>query len=130
MQRDYRRALAALIDEGLTIVRASGVDPADFGKTSADKMIKILRLPNFIYSIIMSKIVKIDSTALSSMLDDLEMGRESEIDYLQGEIVKLAQQIGQSAPYNKKILKLVNQAFKEGKSPKMSGADLYHALGF
>ena len=130
MQRDYRRALAALIDEGLTIIRASGVEPADFGKTSADKMIKILRLPNFIYGFIMNRIVKIDENARSSMLDDLEMGRDSEVSYLQGEVVKLAQKIGQSAPYNKKILELVNQAFIEGKSPSMSGTDLYRALDF
>lgn len=128
-QRDYRKVLALLIGEGLNVVRASGVEPADFGKASADKMIKILRLPNFIYGIIMNKIVKIDASARSSMLDDLEMGRSAEVDYLQGAIVNLAKQIGQSAPYNEKILNLVNQAFIDRKSPKMSGSDLCRELG-
>lgn len=129
MQRDYRKALAAIISEGLTIVRHANIEPADFGKASADKMIKILRLPNFIYGMIMNKIVKIDASARSSMLDDLEMGRSSEIDYLQGEVVKLAQKTSQSAPYNQKILDLINQAFLDGMSPKLSGSDLCKELG-
>ena len=129
MQRDYRKVLAKLIEEGLYVVRASGVEPANFGKASADKMIKVLRLPNIIYRIIMNKIVKIDASARSSMLDDLEMGRHAEVDYLQGAIVKLAKQMGENAPYNEKILNLVNQAFVDGKSPYLLGTDLCRELG-
>lgn len=58
------------------------------------------------------------------MLDDLELGRTSEIDYLQGEIVKLASETGQTAPINQAIMKAVKSAFETGKSPKLSGQDL------
>ena len=128
LQRDYRRALADVIEEGLGVVKSTGIEPAAFGKADAAKMIKILRLPNFIYKIIMNRIVKIDAAARSSMLDDLEMGRVSEIDYLQGEIVRLAEKTGQSAPRNKIILDLVNGAFSKGVSPKFSGAEIYQRL--
>ena len=129
MQRDYRKALAAIILEGLTIIRGAGIEPANFGKASAEKMIKILRLPNFIYKIIMNKIVKIDASARSSMLDDLEMGRVSEVEFLQGEIVKLAASTDRKAPHNHKILILVNQAFLKGRSPQLSGTDICLELG-
>lgn len=129
IQRDYRKALAVIILEGLTIIRRSGIEPANFGKASAEKMIKVLGLPNFIYKIIMNKIVKIDASARSSMLDDLELGRISEVEYLQGEIVRLAESTHQKAPYNEKILSLVNQAFLEGRSPRLSGTDIYLELG-
>ncbi len=125
MQRNYRLALATMIEEALGIVRGAGIEPADFGKASADKMIKILRLPNFLYKIIMNMIVKIDANARSSMLDDLEMGRVSEIDYLQGEIVRLAEKTGQSARRNQAILERVKTAFKDGKSPRLSGTGIY-----
>lgn len=128
-QQDYRKALIAIVSEGLSIVRNSGVEPANFGKTSPDKFIKIMKLPNFIYKIIMNKIVKIDKYARSSMLDDLEMGRNSEVDYLQGAIVDLAKTMGQKAPYNKRILELVNQAFDAGVSPKLSGTQICQELG-
>ena len=128
LQRDYRRALALVVEEGLSVARGAGIEPAAFGKADAAKMIKVLRLPNVIYKSIMSKIVKIDAAARSSMLDDLEMGRAPEIDYLQGEIVRLAEQTDQSAPYNAAILLAVENAFKTGVSPKMSGADIFKYL--
>ena len=126
LQHNYRKALALVVEEGLSVVKGAGIEPAAFGKADAAKMIKILRLPNFIYKIIMNKIVKIDAAARSSMLDDLEMGRVSEIDYLQGEIVRLAKATGQSAPYNAAIYQAVEKAFKTGQSPKMNGTDIYH----
>lgn len=128
-QPDYRRALAAVISEALEIVRGAGIEPSNFGNASADKMIKILGFPNFIYKIIMNRIVKIDSTARSSMLDDLEMGRVSEIKYLQGEIVDLADKTDKEAPYNTIILNLVEEAFGNQKSPKLSGQEICSKLG-
>ena len=128
MQRDYRKALSMVIGEALSIVRGAGIEPAAFGKASPEKMIKILRLPNFLYAGIMNKIVKIDAAARSSMLDDLEMGRVSEIDYLQGEIVRLAENTGQLAPYNAAIYRAVQNAFKVGKSPEMSGKEIHRYL--
>ena len=128
LQRDYRRALALVVEEGLGVAQGTGIEPAAFGKADAAKMIKILRLPNVIYKIIMNKIVKIDAAARSSMLDDLEMDRVSEIDYLQGEIVRLAEKTGQTAPYNKIIYDLVCDAFSKGESPKYSGREIYDRL--
>jgi len=128
LQRDYRRALALVVEEGLGVVQGAGIEPAAFGKADAAKMIKVLRLPNVIYKIIMNKIVKIDAAARSSMLDDLKMGRVSEVNYLQGEIVRLAEKTGQAAPYNKIILQVVNEAFTQGQSPKLSGQEIYSRL--
>jgi len=128
MEHDYRKALALVIEEALSVARGYGINPAAFGKTSPDKTIKILRLPNFIYSVIVKVIIKIDATARSSMLADLESGRPSEIDYLQGEIVSLARRNGQVAPYNQKILEMIKHAFEMGVSPELSGRDIYQAL--
>ena len=128
LQRDYRRGVALVVEEGLSVAHGAGIDPAAFANVDANKMIKILRLPNFVYKIIMNRIVKIDAAARSSMLDDLEMGRVSEIDYLQGEIVRLAEKTGQLAPYNKIIYGLVEDAFSKGRSPKFSGREIYSRL--
>ena len=126
--RDYRRAFVVLLKEALQIARAGGIEPAAFGKASPEKMIKILSLPNFLYRPIMNKIIKIDFTARSSMLDDLEAGKPCEIEYLQGEVVRLAEDLGLSAPFNAKILDLTQQAFKNGRSPKMRGDQIYAAM--
>ena len=128
MQRDYRRALGLLVEEALGVARASGVTPSTFNGRKPEQLLKTLRLPNFLYRIVMQKIVKIDAKARSSMLDDLEGGRVSEIDYLQGEIVSRANAAGVTAPYNTKILAMTEAAFAKGASPKLSGAEILKAM--
>ena len=127
-QRDYRRALAACVEEAMTVAHTSGVSVGTFNGRSPAALMKTLRLPDMAYRLIMQMIVKIDAKARSSMLDDLEAGRVSEIDYLQGEIVKRAEAVGMSAPYNAAILNAVEEAFSEGKSPKLTGAQIFKRL--
>lgn len=124
-QRDYRLSLAMMIEEGLAVLQGAGITPAQFGKTSLEQTLKTLRLPNILFKVIMRLILRIDKTARSSMLDDLDMGRGTEIDYLQGEIVHLAQETCQSAPINAAVMALVKEAFEQGVSPKMSGAEIF-----
>lgn len=127
-QKHYRKALALMIEEALNIVKAAGISVTPFGKATPEKMIRVLRLPNFLYLLIMDRIIRIDDSARSSMLDDLDTGRASEIDFLQGEIVRLAQRTGQSAPINQQILNDVNKAFSKGVSPKLNGAELLQTV--
>ena len=128
MQRGYRLALVAMIKESLALLARSGITPAAFGKASPKNMLKILRLPNWLYRLIMQKVVKIDAEARSSMLDDLEAGKPCEIAYLQGEIVALAARLGTTAPINAKVQTMVEDAFKAGASPKLSGENIYNAI--
>lgn len=127
-QKNYRKALALMIEEALNIVKEAGVNVTPFGKATPEKMIKVLRLPNFLYLLIMDRIIRIDDSARSSMLDDLESGRVSEIDYLQGEIVSLAHRTNQLAPINQQILTQVNTAFSNGISPKLNGDELLQLI--
>jgi len=128
MQRDYRRALALLVEEALRVAQANGVMPSTFNGRKPKQLLKTLRLPNVIYKIVMQLIVKIDARARSSMLDDLEAGRVSEIDYLQGEIVRHAEMAGTHAPHNARILELTQAAFAAGASPKLTGNDILAKL--
>ena len=126
-ERAYRQALASMIEEALGVLAHAGITPANFGKNSVQKTIKVLRLPNWLYKLIMNSIVKIDANARSSMLDDLEAGRAPEIDYLQGEVVKLAEKTGIEAPINKTVVTMIRGAFDKGASPKMTGAEILAA---
>ena len=58
------------------------------------------------------------------MWDDLEAGKQSEIDYLNGAIVSEGERTGVATPVNTRIVELVKQAFAKGKSPKFSGEEL------
>ena len=128
LQRDYRRALGLLVAEGLAVAKARGIKVGTFNGRSPDSLLKVLSLPNFAYRIVMQVIVKIDAKARSSMLDDLEAGRGSEVDYLQGEIVRQAAAANISAPYNTAALDAVKAAFHAGASPKLSGSEILALL--
>jgi 2-dehydropantoate 2-reductase len=55
----------------------------------------------------------IDPQARSSMWDDLQRGRPTEIAELQGAILRLAERAGTAAPLMKRIMALVRQAEQE-----------------
>lgn len=128
MQKPYRKALHMCLTEAINIIASSGISVGHFNGRSPKSLLRTLSLPNWAYKVVMQKIVKIDAKARSSMLDDLEAGRPSEINFLQGEIVKQAKKINHKAPYNQIILDAVGTAFKTGESPKLSGKDILDLL--
>ncbi|MGJ8560819.1 MAG: 2-dehydropantoate 2-reductase [Litorimonas sp.] len=121
IQGDYRRVLVRMIEEGLSVAEAEGVTVATFNGRNPSALLKIMSKPDWLYRIIMDRVVKIDRTARSSMLDDLELGRASELDYLQGEIVRRADQLGLEVPVNRAVMGAVEAAFAQKTSPRMSG---------
>jgi 2-dehydropantoate 2-reductase len=44
------------------------------------------------------------------MSDDLAHGRKTEVDYINGELVALAERVGMHAPINRKIVELIRKA--------------------
>jgi 2-dehydropantoate 2-reductase len=55
----------------------------------------------------------IDPQARSSMWDDLQRGRPTEIGELQGTVLSLAEKAGTPAPLLKRVIALVRQAERE-----------------
>jgi 2-dehydropantoate 2-reductase len=65
--------------------------------------------------------MKIDAMARSSMWEDLQRGRHTEIDFLQGVIVELAERHRLEVPLTCRIVDLVKAAERAGKgSPELS----------
>lgn len=124
IQRGYRRVLVAMIREGLHVAEAEGVSVATFNGRHPGELLKIMAKPDWLYRIIMDRVAKIDRTARSSMLDDLELGRASELDYLQGEIVSRAARLGVQVPVNRAVMAAVEQAFVEKSSPRLNGSTM------
>jgi len=122
--RDYRRILALCIDESLSVLKTANIKPAQVGKVPPKHISKILRLPNAVFEFIAKGMLQIDPEARSSMWEDLNNGRDTEIDYLNGEIVALGDKFNHVTPINSKITALVKTAFKKKVSPALSGEQL------
>jgi 2-dehydropantoate 2-reductase len=109
-ERDYRRVVAASILEALELLDAAGIEPATIGPVPPRLLPHVIGSPDLVFNNLFLKIQKIDAKARSSMADDLAAGRPTEIEHLNGEVVRLARRLGREAPVNAAIVALVRQA--------------------
>ena len=103
-ERDYRRVVAASMIEALEILEVAGIEPAKIGPVPPKLLPHAIASPDAIFNNVFLRVQRIDAKARSSMYDDLAARRPTEIDYLNGEVVKLAKSLGLEAPVNSTIV--------------------------
>ncbi|MEL6980032.1 MAG: 2-dehydropantoate 2-reductase [Pseudomonadota bacterium] len=108
--RAWRRVLAAMIDEALGLMRAAGITPKAAAGAPPALIPRVLRLPDPLFRLAAGAMLKIDPEARSSMYEDLALGRRTEIDALQGEILTLAARLGRAAPLCERVVAAVRAA--------------------
>lgn len=114
-QRDYRRCLALAQREALAVYRAAGIEPAKTAGLDPRLLPVLLGLPDALFTRAAAKMLAMDPLARSSTWDDLEAGRPTEVDYLNGEIAALAAAHGLAAPVNRRLTDLVHAAENGGR---------------
>jgi 2-dehydropantoate 2-reductase len=88
-----------------------------------------LSLPTPLVKLVARAQLRVNPDARSSMWEDLRRGRATEIDYLNGEIVRLADRSGVDAPLNRRIVELVHDVEARGSgSPALGPDELWAAL--
>ncbi|WP_427896316.1 2-dehydropantoate 2-reductase [Kribbella sp. GL6] len=125
-QRAYRRCLAAAQAEALGLLGVAGIRPAQLLAVPMERFPSVLRLPDFLFRRLAGKVLAVDPLARTSMWEDLEAGRPTEIDYLNGEVVRLAASLGQTAPVNARLVELIRAA--ESTRRSWSGPELLREL--
>lgn len=126
-QRAYRRSLALLIEEALQVLRAAGIQPAKVGRVGPRMLPSLLRLPDLLFRRVAAAMLRMDPEARSSMWEDLQAGRRTEVDYLNGAVVKLAESCGRDAPVNRRMIALIRTA-EAGPHKAFGGDALLRAL--
>lgn len=122
-EKKYRRIVRLVMLEALEVMGAAGVRPAKLGAIPVKMFPVVLALPSPLLRVVARVQVKIDPEARSSMWEDLARRRPTEIDYLNGEIVRLAKSVGKRAPVNERIVELVREAEKKNEGSPKIGAD-------
>lgn len=126
-QRAYRRCVAAAQAEALDLMDAAGIEPARLMAISPRRLVRVLTLPDVLFRRLARRMLVIDPLARSSMWEDLQAGRPTEVDELNGEVVRLAQRLGRAAPVNARLAGLVHAAESGGRR-RWSGPQLLAEL--
>lgn len=114
-QRSWRKLYADQVAEALAAIKADGVKPVSSAPLPVSFIPPLLRLPDALFQIVLGRTMKIDPEARSSMWEDLQRGRRTEIDYLQGVITAIAERRGLAVPLSRRIVELIRKAEVNGK---------------
>ena len=125
--RPYRQCLGLAQTEALRVLSLAGCSLARLTPLPPRWMPRMLGVPDFLFELLGRKVLAIDPLARSSMSEDLARGRITEVDYINGEIVTLARQVGAGAPVNERLVMLIREAERGGRR-RWSGADLLEEL--
>ena len=129
VQRSWRRLFADQMAEGLAAIKAEGIRPVSSTPVPASWTPHLLRLPDALFERVLGRTIKIDPEARSSMWEDLQRGRRTEIDYLQGVITDIAERRGLQVPLSRRIVALIKSAEAGGKgSPGLTPDQIRGAI--
>jgi len=128
-QRDYRRCLAMAQREALGLYAEAGITPMQLTALPPRWLARLLTVPDWLFQRLAQRMLAMDPLARSSMWEDLEAGRRTEVDWIQGEVVALAAELGAKAPVNASLVALIREAEQAGASRKSwSGSALLARL--
>jgi len=120
-RREWRVLFADQMAEGLAALKAEGIRPVSSTPVPASWAPHLLRLPDALFAMLLGRTMQIDPEARSSMWEDLQRGRRTEIDHLQGVIAEIADRHGLQVPLSRRIVALIKRAEASGQgSPKLT----------
>jgi 2-dehydropantoate 2-reductase len=120
--------VAASQREALKLLARADIRPAKVGAVGPHLLPLVIGSPDWLFNNVFLKAWKIDEKARSSMADDLAARRKTEVEYINGELVALAERLGQKAPVNRAIVSLMHWA-EAGAKPWAPAALRREVLG-
>lgn len=114
---DISRISISIWKEGLDIISKAGINLVSLPGFPLENITKLVSLPSIeaakIFSGIMSKLSK--DPLYGSILQSIKRKRSSEIDYINGEFVRLAREHNLYAPLNRKLVEMVHRVEQTNK---------------
>ncbi|MFA5005393.1 MAG: 2-dehydropantoate 2-reductase [Candidatus Omnitrophota bacterium] len=111
------RISIAVWQEGYNVISKAGIKLASLPNFTVENITRLISLPRAqaagIFSGIMGSLSK--EPLYGSILQSIKRKRPSEIDYINGEFVRLAQECKTQAPLNSRLVKLVHQVEETGR---------------
>ncbi len=109
-QRGFRKIIAAAMQELIDVSRAKGLALPKIAAVPMHIVPKVLNTPDWLFNILGTKMMDIDPTVRTSMWWDLSAKRLTEVDVLNGAVVKEGERLGVPCPINQRIVDYIHQA--------------------
>ncbi|MFT6407730.1 MAG: 2-dehydropantoate 2-reductase [Arenicella sp.] len=109
-QRGFRKIIAMAMQELIDVAQAKGLALPKIAAIPMRMVPKVLNTPDWLFSLLGSKMMDIDPTVRTSMWWDLSGNRLTEVDVLNGAVVKQGQAFGITCPINQRIVDYIHNA--------------------
>ncbi|WP_370400499.1 2-dehydropantoate 2-reductase [Sulfitobacter sp. JB4-11] len=127
--RGYRRVFAASLAEALAVYDKGGIDWAQVGPNSPRMAYRMLRAPNWLFRWAVLRRQGLDRRSMTSMAADVQAGRPTEIDTINGEITRLGALHGVPTPINQCLVDLIRAVEQGARPPALSAEALQREVG-
>ena len=109
-QRGFRKIIAKAMQELIDVAHAKGLALPKIAAIPMRMVPKVLNTPDWLFALLGSKMMDIDPTVRTSMWWDLSGNRLTEVDVLNGAVVKEGLSLGIACPINQRIVDYVHRA--------------------
>ncbi|WP_144212163.1 2-dehydropantoate 2-reductase [Shewanella donghaensis] len=124
-QRKTRKLLAMAMKEWLNVCKQAKHPLAQFTKVKPALLPLILSMPDILFTILAKQMLAIDPHARSSMWQDIQAKRPTEVDFLNGAVVKLGLKHQVATPVNSAIVEGIKQ-LEQGETVSID--DIYRMI--
>lgn len=122
--RAYRKVLSEAMNELIAVANARQLQLPLLTRLPARWLPKLIRVPDFLFRRLASSMLAIDPEARSSMWEDLNSGRRTEVDFINGAVVRESERLGLNAPANRALIELIHGIETGARLAGMSGEDI------
>ena len=109
-QRGFRQIIARAMQELIDVSRAKGLSLPKIAALPMHFIPAVLNTPDWLFKILGSKMMDIDPTVRTSMWWDLSGNRLTEVDVLNGAVVREGAALGIDCPVNQRIVDYIHAA--------------------
>lgn len=127
LDTDCRVILALAMQEWLAICRKAKVRPVAYTRLPNAMLPWLLRLPTMVFRRIGAKMLAVDGQARSSMWDDIQAKKRTEIMFLNGAVVRMGQLCQLSTPVNTLLVEQIKR-LESGEARPLSVSEILAVL--
>jgi 2-dehydropantoate 2-reductase len=106
-KKSYRMVFSKCLEEALDVYERAGIEMKAPINIPLSWLPTLLKMPDAVFNLFSDALIRLDNNAFSSMWQDLQAYKKTEIEYINGELLRLADQLSVPVPTIRHVYDLV-----------------------